>query len=126
MPVLLVERNGVAHLRQVEVVEHDDVGLRGNTFRELRHRLHFHFHLQPRHVPARGLHRPGERARRDDVVLFDEHHVEQPHAKVRCPAAQHGVFLRGAQARQGLARVENRAARSRDRIDIAPRFCSHR
>jgi hypothetical protein len=40
------------------------------------------------------------------VVFLDQEGVEQAHAVVVAAAAAHGVLLRLAQARQGLARIE--------------------
>jgi hypothetical protein len=46
------------------------------------------------------------------MVLLDENRVVQTHAVVFTAAAAHGVFLRGAQARQGFAGVEDDGART--------------
>ena len=50
-----------------------------------------------------------------------EDRVEQPDAVVRAAAAAHRVFLREAQTRNRLARVEDAALGARDRVDVPAR-----
>ena len=66
-------------------------------------------------------HRAGNRAGRGDVIFLDQDRVEQPDAVIRAAAAAHGVFLRDAQSRDRLARVEDAALRAGDRVDVAAR-----
>ena len=56
-----------------------------------------------------------------DVVLFDQHGVEQADAVVLAAAAAHGVLLREAQTRQRLARIEDARARAGDEIGVRTR-----
>src|SRR6202008_2906965 len=53
--------------------------------------------------------------------LLDQHLIVETHAVVLRTAAAHRVLLRGAQARHGLARIEDPALGAGDRIDEAPR-----
>ncbi len=54
----------------------------------------------------------------DDVVFLHQHHVVQAHAEVAATPAAHGIFLRQPQAGDGLACVEDLAARSVHRADV--------
>ena len=58
-----------------------------------------------------------QRARGGDVVLLDEDHVVEADAMILRAAAPYGVFLRGAQAGQRFARVEDDAARAGYGVD---------
>ena len=62
------------------------------------------------------LHAAGE----PDVVVLDQHRVEQPDAMIGRAAGAHGVFLEHAQRRRRLARVEDRDAAA-GRVDELPR-----
>jgi hypothetical protein len=52
------------------------------------------------------------------VVFLDEHGVEQADAMVVAAAGAHGIFLREAQAGQGLARIEDLRARAAHGVDV--------
>ena len=54
---------------------------------------------------------------RGEVVVLDEHHVEQAQAMVVAAAAGDGVFLKPPPAGRGFARVENLRRRAFDGID---------
>jgi hypothetical protein len=56
------------------------------------------------------------------VILLDENHVVEALAVILSAATANRVLLRAAQARKRLARIQDRAARSGDRIDIAAGF----
>ncbi len=71
--------------------------------------------------------RGADAADRGDVVLLDEHGVEQADAVILAAAAADGVLLREAQARQCLARIEDARARAGDDLDeCARRRCGAR
>ena len=103
-----------------ELIQHDDPRMRPAP-PELRQRLDFHFHRYRRGAVAGGLDRRGDRACGGDVVFLDEDLVEQSHAMVVGAAAAHGVLLRGAQPRHGLARIEDAAAGAGHRLDVGAR-----
>ena len=63
----------------------------------------------------------GDRARGHDVVFLDQDPVEQPDAVVVAPADAHRILLRRAQARDGLAGIEQLASRAFDQLDIGMR-----
>ncbi len=46
-------------------------------------------------------------ARQADVIVLDQHGIEQPDAMIGRAAGTNGVFLQGPQRRRGLARVED-------------------
>ena len=56
-------------------------------------------------------------ARRRDVVVLDEHRVEQAEPMVGAAARTHRVFLEGAQAGRGLPGADDFRARARHRLD---------
>ena len=60
-------------------------------------------------------------ARKPPVVVLDQHHLGQIVPVVHAAAVAHGLAVEGAQARRGLARVENPAAGALDRVDEAAR-----
>jgi hypothetical protein len=69
-------------------------------------------------------------ARSGDVVFLDQDAVPKRHALVLPTAHAHRVFLRLAQAGQGLARVQNHAAarvgrEAFDGLHVAPRDTGH-
>ncbi len=49
----------------------------------------------------------GEPVAREEVVVFHQHHVEEPEAMIRPAARNDRRFLKLPQARRRLARVEN-------------------
>ena len=59
------------------------------------------------------------------MVLFDEHRVVQADAVVGAAAHAHGVFLRQAQAGQGLARVHDVGARALHSLDVGGGLGGH-
>ena len=66
---------------------------------------------QPRGLP----HAAGQRR----VVLLDEDRVVEPAAMAHPAAGPHGLLLELAQARRGLARVEDARARALDGLHVA-------
>ena len=112
---------GLAHrgaqVGQVEVVQHDDVRPLRQGLLELVQAVYLDF--DPDHVtdggsrPAHGL---ADAAAGRHVVVLDQDRVIEPEAVVGPAAAAHGVLLQGAQARGGLARVDDRARAFRDRL----------
>ena len=67
-------------------------GLRGEGLLELLHGFHFHFDAHARRRATCGCDGCADRARRGDVVLLDQHHVEQTDAVVRA-STMHSVLL---------------------------------
>ena len=59
------------------------------------------------------------------MVVLDQHHVEQPEPVVPAPAVDHRPLLPDAQARGGLAGVDHDSARALDRPGEAPGLCGH-
>ena len=107
---------------EAEVIEQHDVGSGAQRLFQLGERLDFHLHLDASGDGTGGSDCGGDRARGGDVVLFDEHHVVKTHAVIAAAAAPHGILLRRAQAREGLAGVEDRAAGAGDRGGEAARL----
>ena len=68
---------------------------------------------------ARALDRGVDRAGRRDMVVLDQHAAVEAEAMVVPAADADRILLDDAQARMGLARVDNFRARARDRIDEA-------
>ena len=116
-----IARHGLAELGQREVVEQCEVGAGGEGLLELGQRLDLDLDRHPGTERARGRHGRADRTGGRDVVLFDEDAVEQADAVVAPAAAAHGVLLREPQPRNGLARVEERAACAGELLDVAAR-----
>ena len=82
-----------AHVGDGEVVEHDAVGVGRERFAQLRQRFDLDFdHDLRRPVPRCGD-RCADAADGGDVVLFDQHGIEQADAVILAAAAAHGVLL---------------------------------
>jgi hypothetical protein len=83
-----------------------------------------HLNLYLDHMPgmgpgaAKGF---GDPAAGGHVVVLDQDRVIQAEPVIRAPAHSHGVFLQGAKARRGLARVDDPRACSGDFGHIGPR-----
>src|SRR5258706_8128908 len=105
----------LAHAREVEVVEEDQASARIQRFAQLLDRFHLDLeHCALGHVVQRRAHRGLYAAGGHEMILLDEDAVEEPDAVVRAAAHPHRVFLRHAQARQRLARIEDLRARALD------------
>ena len=100
------ERERVAHLVVVEVVEHDDVGSGHDRFFELGSSVDFAFDAAGVwRVCARALDRLGASTRRSDVVVFDQHGGAQVLAVIVAATAANRIALEGAQPRRRLASI---------------------
>ncbi len=65
----------------------------------------------------------GDTAGQRDMVFLDQYAIVKSHALIFTAPGFHRIFLRGAQTRQGFARVHDFRPRAVNRIDKAPR-CS--
>jgi hypothetical protein len=86
------------------IVEQADVGAFRERFAQLVQRIDLDLDLDQ--MAGKGLarsHRLADSAGNGDVVVLDQDRVVEPVAVVGAAAAAHGVFLEGAQARNGLA-----------------------
>jgi len=81
----------------------------------------FDFQVAVRKALQRGAHT----ARSCYVVVLDEHRVEQTQAMVGDTAGGSGHFLQTPQAGRGLARIQDTAARTLNRVDVSPRQGGH-
>ena len=63
--------------------------------------------------------KPRARLPRRDVIVLDENRVEEAHAVVRYAAGARRHFLQVAQARGGLAGIENAAGGTFHRVDVS-------
>src|ERR1700732_2056274 len=117
----LIQPYSDLQVRQAELIQHDDVGARVERLFQLAQRLDFYLDGALRRAGTRRHDRTADGAGGGDVVFLDEHAVIETEAMVVAAAAAHGILLRGAQPREGLARVEDAAGRTLDRIGAAPR-----
>jgi hypothetical protein len=71
----------------------------------------------PRHRfgPFKGS---GDAAGGGDVVVFNQERVVEAETVVDAPAAAYGVFLKGAEARRGLASVDDHRFQRADRVNV--------
>ena len=105
-------RDGATGGFQIELVEHDHIRACGQRLVELFEILHFDFHDDMRRNLSCAPHGVCNRTCGSNVVLLYQDGIEQADAMVRATTDRHGVLLRGAQAGQCLARIENPALRS--------------
>ena len=94
-------------------------GAAAQRFFKLRQRLNFDLHLSSASSASTGSDRGGQRAGGGDVVFLDKHLVKQTRTVVLRPSAQNRIFLRCPQPRKRLPRVEDRALRSDNGVDVA-------
>jgi hypothetical protein len=104
----LVDGDGFAHLVEAHVVEQDHLGAGGEGFFELAEVLDLDFDEHVGRGDGAGVfdHRL-DAAGGDDVVFLDQDAVVEADAVVGAAADAHRVFLRQAQAGQGLAGVDD-------------------
>ncbi|KHO11639.1 hypothetical protein MAA_10881 [Metarhizium robertsii ARSEF 23] len=108
-----------------EVVQHDDVGARGNGLVGLLLALHLDLDLDAEAGDGLGgPHGVGDAAPAPDVVVLEHHHGAQVHAVGVGAAHQHAVLLDEPEARGGLARARQdaRVAGAADQRDDAARL----
>jgi hypothetical protein len=71
----------------------------------------------------RACDRIADSANRGEMIFLDQVGVEQADPMIAAAAAQHSVFLCDAQLRNGLARIQDTAARMLDLINVGARLC---
>src|SRR5690606_40499992 len=64
----------------------------------------------------------GNASGRPNVVLLDQHHVEQAEAMIRPATRDDSLLFEGPQSRSRLTGVENGGSGTRDGIDVAARL----
>lgn len=104
--------NGEPQLDQVHVVQQDEIRTRRNRLIYLFECVGFDFHFDLRVFCARGADGGGDCiwlgiAQSGEMIVFDEHHVEQAEAVINAAAASDGIFFQSTQAGSGFARVKN-------------------
>lgn len=105
--------DGFGHGRAIHIVEHDDVRPGIERLPDLVEvaGLHLEFHHMPELFPD-SRHRLGNPAGSVDMVILEHGAVGQIEAVVFPAADGDGVFLQGAQPRQGFAGVGDNSPRS--------------
>ena len=112
------ESRGLAELFRRHVVEEDDVRAGIGGLANLLERVGLHFNLELGKLFARSPNRSiNVTGQRGEMVVLDEHHVEQAKAMVLSASATHGVFLELAPTRSRLAGIQNFGACSGNGID---------
>ena len=86
--------DGRAHVVEREVVEHDAVGVGRERLAQLVERLDLDLDHDVRRLAARRGDGRSHAADGGDVILFDEHRVEEADAVILAAAAAHGILLR--------------------------------
>src|SRR5690606_21868565 len=90
-------------IRQIEIVQHDDVGVCGEGFAVFVKCFHFHLHGLAGGDTPRLADGGVDAATGGDVVFLDQEGVVQAQAVVVAAADSNGIFLREPQTRQGFA-----------------------
>ena len=118
--------DGLAHLVWGVVVEQGHVGAGFDGLLQFCIVLHLHLELDVRVEGSGAVHGRGDAAGGGNVVLLQEEGIEEPHAVVGRAPRGDGIFLGVAEARQGLARVQDGdgvagcRARVGDGVAVAP------
>src|SRR5690242_16193517 len=115
------EGDGFAQHRVREFIQQHTVGARFDRLAQFVQRFHSAVEEYAGARGARGADRVGNAARGGDVVFLDQDRIVKADAVVVAAAATHGVFLRKAQARDGLAGIEDFRAGAADGVDIGAR-----
>ena len=55
------------------------------------------------------------------MVVLDQHGIEQPHSMIRAAAARNGIFVQEPQARNRLPRIDDARLRSPHAVHVMPR-----
>ena len=115
-------RDGAADLGGGHVVEQNGFGAVGESFVEFLRGAHLDLHaLRRLALRERALEDRRDAAAESDVVVLDENAGGEIDAMIGSAAAEDGVFFEGAQAGDGLARVEDAGVGALDGVSVFAR-----
>ena len=99
-------------LREREIIQHRDVGAGRDRLPQFVEALDLDLHRHRGTARAGCRHRAGDGSRGHDVIFLDQNAVVEADPVILPAADPHRVLLRGAQAGDGLAGVEQAARRA--------------